>query len=133
MNWDYISGFFDADGSITLIKVYRNQNRSVNITFTNNEKDLLESIKLFIHEQTNAKGHIVTKKAIKATHQVGYELRYQFQAALTVANHLKSIHPKKVHRIAVANEIDKVINRNGKYSPQELEYRRFLEEKFLTH
>jgi len=62
MNWDYISGFLDADGSVQLIKIHKNQLPSPVITFHNNERELLECIEKYIYNQLNVKGTIVTKR-----------------------------------------------------------------------
>ena len=62
MNWNYISGFFDADGSIQLNKIHPNQLPSPVITFHNNERVILEKINKFIYKQLEIKGTIVTKK-----------------------------------------------------------------------
>jgi hypothetical protein len=33
MNWSYVGGFFDADGSITLERIHSNQERTMQISF----------------------------------------------------------------------------------------------------
>ena len=45
MNWEYISGFFDADGCITISKPTKNKNKTIQISFHNNEIEILENIK----------------------------------------------------------------------------------------
>ena len=44
INWDYIAGFFDADGSIYQSGKYWR------ISFTNNEKDVLDDIYKFLKD-----------------------------------------------------------------------------------
>lgn len=131
MNWEYISGFFDADGSITLIRVKKNENKSISISFTNNERSILEEIREFILKQLQVKGFIIFKRKIKTTHQDSYELRYSHKSALSVANQLKSRHPKKIHRINICNQIKQKIKGNGKYSEQEKQDRDQLEIEFF--
>ena len=48
MNWEYISGFFDADGSISAISTHKNRNRTIQLSFHNTEKSILEDIQRFI-------------------------------------------------------------------------------------
>lgn len=62
MNWKYISGFFDADGSITLTRNTKNSNKTIQVSFHNNELDILEKIKTFIFENLNVNGSISRKK-----------------------------------------------------------------------
>ena len=67
MDWSYISGFFDADGSISLVKKNQNNNtnKSIQISFHNTQLSILEEIKNFIDMDLNIKGFISTKKAKK--------------------------------------------------------------------
>lgn len=131
MNWEYISGFFDADGSITLSAQSVNKNKTIQISFHNNEREILESIQDFIFEELNVKGHISLKKARQETHQDSYDLKYVYRNALEVANRLTILHPKKAHRLRVYNLIQEKTKRNGKYTEQELLERRELEENFF--
>jgi len=48
MNWEYISGFFDADGHITLSAMNKGKNKTICVGFTNIDLKLLEDIKEFI-------------------------------------------------------------------------------------
>ena len=62
MNWNYITGFFDADGYITFIKPSKNQHKTVVVGFTNTKRIILELIQEFIYQQTKQKGFICKKK-----------------------------------------------------------------------
>jgi hypothetical protein len=120
MNWSYISGFLDADGSIQLSKIHQNQLPSPVITFHNNEKLILERIKGFIYKQLDVNGTIVTKRKVGYTDQ--FELRYTyFPKFLLMIDHLNLYHPRKLKRIGFLKTYNKSIKRNGKYSEQELE------------
>lgn len=133
MNWKYISGFFDADGSVTLATHTRGKNRTLQVSFHNNELTILKEIQAYIYEQLNLKGSISTKKARKNTHQDSYDLKYSYSGAMQVANKLDSMHPKKVHRIKIYNAIQEVTPRNGKYSKALLSKREQLEQEFWKH
>ena len=122
MNWNYITGFFDADGSIQLNKIHRNQMRSPVLTFHNNEINILEAIRKFINDKLNIKGTIIRKKARCKNHQDQYELRYSyFPKVLAIRNELTSLHPKKNKRFEVIRELSKLSKRNGKYTQSDLD------------
>ena len=131
MNWEYISGFFDADGCITLTSTHSGKNKTIQISFHNNEREILESIQSFILQEIEVKGHITIKRAKQDTHKDSYDLKYVYLNALKVANNLISKHPKKKRKIELYNFIQEKTNRNGKYTEQELQERRNLEEQFF--
>ena len=68
MSWDYISGFFDADGSLTLTINKAQQFKTVQLSFHNNELSILEEIRQFIENELGIKGSIATKKPEKEAH-----------------------------------------------------------------
>lgn len=133
MNWKYITGFFDADGSVSAISMGKNRNKTLIVSFHNNEINILESIKDFIYKDLEIMGIIVKKPSKKDTHMDAYELRYCYKNALEIANKLTSIHPKKVHRIKIYNLIQSKTKRNGKYTEQELIERNNLILEFFKH
>lgn len=132
MNWNYISGFFDADGSISVVK-NRSRNKTIQISFHNTELNILNDIQRFIFDKLNNKGFISIKPAKKPTHSDSYELKYSYKKGYEVACKLNSIHPKKKHRINVYKKIQEVTPRNGKYSDEMLEKRNNLLKEFLNH
>ncbi len=134
MNWEYISGFFDADGSVTLSKLQKNKNKTVVISFHNNEKSILESIQNFILNETNIKGFITHKKQKKENHNDSYSLNYSYlPKVLELIKYMDILHPKKRHRFDVIRKLQMVTKRNGKYTKDELEKRYEIEELFWLH
>lgn len=133
MNWYYISGFFDADGSITTVKANQRCNKTLQISFHNNELSILESIRDYILEDITVSGSISKKRAKKESHSVGYDLKYTYQNAFKVSQKLMSIHPKKKHRIDIYEKIQESTKRNGRYTEQELNERNKLIEQFFKH
>jgi len=133
MNWTYITGFFDADGSITLVTPNKGKKKTLQLSFHNNEINILNSIREFIENETTYKGSISVKKAKKIAHNDSYDLKYSYRAALTIASKLKPLHHKKVHRIAIYKQIQAVTPRNGKYTEKNRAKRSILEEKFWKH
>ena len=134
MNWNYISGFFDADGSITLANPGNAKYKTVYLSFHNNELSILESIKKFIEKETGIKGVIVEKKPRLKNHNIAYDLKYDFlPKVIAISEKLKIKHPKKLHRIKIAHQIAEIVPRNGKYTAELLKSRKNLEELFFDH
>jgi hypothetical protein len=134
MNWEYISGFFDADGSVTLSKLQKNKNKTVVISFHNNEKTILESIQEFILKETNVKGFITHKKQKKENHNDSYSLNYSYiPKVIELIKFMNVLHPKKKHRFEIIKKLKDVTKRNGKYSEEELKNRYEIEELFWLH
>ncbi|MEM9895528.1 MAG: LAGLIDADG family homing endonuclease [Bacteroidota bacterium] len=119
MNWNYISGFFDADGSIQLNKIHKNQLPSPVITFHNNEKELLISIRDYILYELDITGSLVVKR--KDGYRDQFELRYTyFTKVLSILQKMRTYHPRKKKRILLVQEYSLLSRRNGKYTPKEL-------------
>jgi hypothetical protein len=134
MNWNYISGFFDADGSITLAKPNKSKLKTVYLSFHNNELVILEAIRDFIELKTGVKGVIITKAAKSINQATSYDLKYDyFPKVISIVTKLSVHHPKKKHRIDLIKRIYKIIPRNGKYTPELLSERKKLEELFFEH
>lgn len=132
MNWEYITGFFDADGSITLAVISKGRRRSPQLSFHNNELDILISIQSFIEKELKVVGHISTKRKDKEHHAQAYDLKYtNFPKCIEIINNLKSIHPKKAKRFEVIKKLYPLTPRNGKYTDDMSEQRRILEEEFF--
>jgi len=130
MNWNYISGFFDADGSITFVKVHKNGMKTPQLSFSNNEKNILIEIKEFIQKELNIKGFICKKVQ---NNFVNYELRYTYlPKILLITKYINSIHPKKRFRInLIQTKLINIIPRNGKYTKELLlEYEEFENQFF---
>ena len=123
MNWNYISGFFDADGSITAVANRKGKNKTIQISFHNTQVNILEDIKEFIFEDIGVKGTISVKPAKKENHSTSYDLKYVYAKGLKVANKMSLVHLKKIHRIEVYNKIQLKTKRNGKYTEKEQQER----------
>lgn len=133
MNWNYISGFFDADGSISIITEASGKNKSLQISFHNNELIILQSIQKFIFDELGFNGNISLKKSKNINHQDAYDLKYKYRQALEVSNKMSILHPKKVHRIKIYNLIQEKTKRNGKYTLEEKNERDELLDLFTKH
>lgn len=132
MNIQYISGFFDADGSITLVKRNKKENKSPHIYFTNTYLNILKSIKDFLEKEYKLKGRISTKKVYNDVHNIGYSLTYSNRNAKSLCKLLQPVHPKKIHRINTINKYyDIVTIRNGRYTEKQLLKKKAFERLFF--
>jgi len=133
MNWNYISGFFDADGSISLMRANKGCNKTLQVSFSNCEKLILESIKDYINKETGATGHISSKKKKEEHHSQNYDLKYTYNNGYLVMSKINSLHPKKIHRWKVYQQIQECTPRNGKYTEEQRAERSRLEALFFVH
>lgn len=133
MDISYISGFFDADGYVTIGKINPTDiAKSPTVGFTNTYISILEEIKNYF-DSIGIKGSISSKTSKKENHARGYDLKYRRDSALKVANLLKSFHPKKKHRLfLLLSDYKSVVKRNGKYTSDQLKELSEFESKFFT-
>lgn len=118
MNMDYVSGFFDADGSITLSKWHSTDKyrSAIKIDFTNTDLALLLEIKEYFRS-LGLRSYISTKPPRKDNHRISYSLACGGSYAIRLAKLLSSKHLVKKHRLAVLNKYYLAVTpRNGKYS-----------------
>lgn len=130
MTWDYVAGFFDADGSVCYTRNGKHLRKTIQISFHNSEEVILKKIRAFILEELGYRGSLVKKKATNENHQDSYDLKYLYNAASEVAKRIKSIHPKKRHRFNILLAIQKLKPRNGKYTDKIISKIRELELKY---
>lgn len=134
MTLQYISGFFDADGSISMGKNSKHDTyKAIKIDFTNTYITILEEIQKYLLNEYNIKTHI-SKKAIRKENQnIGYSLSCNSnQTCLKLCRLLVSHHPKKLHRInTVLKYHDIVTVKNGKYTDRQATRRLAYERLFF--
>lgn len=135
MNLNYISGFFDADGSITMsYKQASDTFKTIKIDFTNVELNILQDIQQYLKDNYNLNLFISTKPARRETHSVSYSLSANSnQTCYILCTLLTSIHPKKKHRInTVLKYHNQVTKRNGKYNNKEITRKLAYERLFFS-
>lgn len=132
MTKEYIAGFFDADGYVTVTSSHSNEEPSAVAGFTNTVRPLLVEIQRFISKEFQLKGSIGTKKAYKSNHHIGYDLKYRGnKKVIELLSKLPIKHPKKVKRYKILKKIAKYTVRNGKYQGGTLDIRRKFVTQFL--
>ena len=134
MNIDYVSGFFDADGSITMSRLKSTDPyRTLKIDFTNTKLGILLEIQRFLLENHNLHLSISTKPAKKENHSTSYVLSTSSnRVCYTLCQLLDSHHPMKRHRInTILKYHNSAVNRNGKYNERQRARRLAYERLFF--
>ena len=124
----YIAGLVDGEGTITLSRRHRNENRQLVISISNNEKAILDyvlditGIGVITKKRKSAEHH-ATNFSYKASNRQAYCLLQQ------ISPHLKSY--KRNRAIFILDKYLCLTARNGKYTKQmEKERERFITDFF---
>jgi hypothetical protein len=129
MTLDYIAGFLDGEGSITLCRDRKSAKfKSPMVSFSNNARCILEDIRQFLP----MRGSIVSKADARPTSGPSFTLQYA-NAALELCDLLqdKLRHPSKRARARLlVSGYKSVTQRNGKYSADMVERKLSFEEQF---
>lgn len=136
INDSYVSGFFDADGSITMSRNSKNAKyKTLKIDFTNTQLDTLLEIQKYLRDTYNLKLYIVTKPSKKDTWEESYSLTTSSnRICYRLCEIIKSHHPKKRHRInTILKYYNSVVKRNGKYNERENMRRLAFERLFFSN
>lgn len=131
MTWDYVSAFFDTDGSICFSRQTKDAEPTLQVSFHNSYKELIEALKEFIFKETGFVGSVALKKAKTPNHLDSYDLKYTgVRRVYDLSKKIKSLHPVKSRKIKLAKELVSVTPRNGKYTKEQLERRSELIKQF---
>jgi len=125
----YIAGLIDGEGTITLTRVHRNENRRLVVSISNNERALLQ----FVRNVVGA-GHITNKRTYNPRHAPSFTYQIYSRQALALLRQtaplLRSYKAARA-RLAVAEYV-RLTPRNGKYAPNVRASRSEFEAKFLA-
>jgi hypothetical protein len=126
MDWGYITGFFDADGSLTLLK---KENRVYPcVTFHNTSLSVLKSIQTHLVQTLDTLGYIQMYVPSKDNHEVMFNLKYSYyKSCLPVLSNMDIVHPKKKYRKSVVFQLDQA----RKLKKEKL-YRNLVKEFYQT-
>lgn len=136
INDSYISGFFDADGSVTMSKNSKNAKyKTLKIDFTNTQLEILLEIQKYLLDTYGLKLYIVTKPSKKDAWSESYTLSSSSNGTCyKLCEIIDSHHPKKRHRINTVLKYHKsVVKRNGKYNERENMRRLAYERLFFSN
>ena len=125
----YIAGIVDGEGTITLTRKHRNENRQLAITISSNERCLLEYIR-----KTVSAGKITNKRTAKAEHAPQFTFALYNRQALAL---LKQVSPylrtyKRERAKLILDEYLRLTPRNGHYTPQQKADREQFEQRVLS-
>lgn len=124
----YIAGIIDGEGTITLSRKHRNENRQLAITISNTEMDLLSFIL-----KTIGAGKITAKRSARPQHMPCFTYAIYNRQALKlleqVCHHLRTYKARRSQLIL--RDYINLTPRNGKYSEKQLLRRQAFEQSVL--
>lgn len=118
----------DGEGTITLQRKHRNENRRLAITIASTERQMLEFV-----QQVCGVGTITTKKTYQPHHARSFTYAVYSRQALALLNQIRIylLSYKKNRAALILKEYLDLTPRNGKYSASLKAQRTEFEEKFL--
>ena len=124
----YLAGFIDGEGTITLSRKHRNENRQLAITISNTERQILE----FCLKAIGA-GKITNKRTTKSHHTPSFTYAIYNRQALTLLEqiepYLRSYKVKRA-KLILENYIT-LTPRNGRYTDKLMRKRKEFEKTVL--
>ena len=125
----YIAGLVDGEGTITLVRKHKNENKQLALTISSTERPLLE----FVLAATCV-GKITGKRRYAAHHRPSYTYAVYNRQALQVLAQLEPylLSYKKQRCLLALQRYTLVTPRNGKYTEEMHARRRTFEESFLA-
>ena len=124
----YIAGLIDGEGTITLTRKHRNEQRQLAVTISSTERPIVE----FVLEVSGV-GKVTTKRKYRDHHLPSYTYATYNRQALALLDqttqYLRSYKTRRAEMI-LANYLD-LTPRNGKYNEDLLVKRRKFEEEFF--
>lgn len=126
----YIAGLVDGEGTVTLSRLHRDENRRLVLCISNNDRALLEHVKSRI-----GAGRITAKRVYSPRHAPSFNYQIDSRQALSVlaqiAVYMKSYKKKARARLAL-REYVKLTPRNGRYTTRIASARRRFEAALLA-
>lgn len=125
----YFAGIVDGEGTITLSRLHRSENRRVVVSVSSTERILLEYL-----QRAVCAGTITTKKTAAPQHAPGYAWSVRGRQAIAllsqIAPYLRTYKARRA-RLLLEHYV-RLTPRNGKYRPEQLEERRQFETRLLS-
>lgn len=125
----YIAGLIDGEGTVTLTRKHRNENRHLCVSISNNEIGLLE----FVLNRVKT-GKITRKRTSRPNHADSYTYAiYNRQALALLKQILPYLKSYKANRAElILRDYLRLTPRNGKYKVEELQERKLFEKQVLA-
>ena len=124
----YLAGFIDGEGTITLSRKHKNENRQLAITISNTERQILEYCLLAV-----GAGKITNKRTSQSHHTPSFTYAIYNRQALTLLEQIKPyLRSYKVKRAELILENYIALTpRNGKYTDELLNRKKQFEKAVL--
>lgn len=125
----YIAGLIDGEGTVTLCRKHKNENRQLAVTISNTDKTLLD----YVLAQVGV-GKITKKKTSKTHHTPSFTYAVYNRQALDLLKQISLyLRTYKRERTAlILQQYLAVTPRNGKYTEAMLKARQKFEQEVLT-
>ena len=125
----YIAGIIDGEGTVTLSRRHRSENRQLVISISNTERPLLE----YVLNSVGA-GKITGKRTYQPHHSASYTYAISNRQALALLNqvvpYLKTYKAKRSD--IILRDYIRLTPRNGYYSPEIKKARTEFEHEVMT-
>jgi len=125
----YVAGLIDGEGTVTLSRVHRDENRRLVVSISNNDLEMLGYVRQLV-----GAGRITSKRKAKPHHAASYTYQISSRQALRLleqtAHLLRSY--KAARAALVLAEYVRLTPRNGKYSGDLRARRADFEARFLA-
>ena len=111
----YLAGLVDGEGSITLTRRHRNENRQLVLSISNTDFNLLKQVNVLV-----GAGRITKKRVYKQHHNPAGEYRIENRQALELIRQLAPyLLTYKAHRADLAlSDFVRLTPRNGYYTEE---------------
>ena len=116
----YLAGLVDGEGTITLTREHRSENRRVVLSISSTERVLLE----FALEKTGV-GRITNKRSVGATHTPSYVYRATSRQALDVLSQITPylLSYRQARARLILKDYERLTPRNGRYTEHQQQRR----------
>lgn len=126
----YVAGIIDGEGSITLTRMHKKENRRPCITISSCDKELLEYV------QSVAGGNIYNKKnynpeKYKDSYFLDFKNKTEVFHLLKHTSKYLRINKKRMRAKWILENYNNVTPRNGKYSNEMIRRKKEFEETFF--
>jgi hypothetical protein len=125
----YLSGLIDGEGTITLTRTHRHENRRLVVSISNNDVSLLKFVKAKV-----GAGKITTKKIYSERHARSFAYQISSRQALDLLRQISSyLKTYKAGRAKLAlHDYLRLTPRNGRYAPEIAASRLEFEARLLA-
>ena len=124
----YVAGIIDGEGTVTLTRTHRGENRRPVVSISSTELPLL----LYVRDVIGA-GRITSKARTRAHHSPSFAYCVSSRQALAllqqVSRYLRTYKSERAQLLL--EEYLRVTPRNGRYTPQQRQERQAFETRFF--